>query len=82
VQLLSPADAAYRFLFNVVASMMVNPAVGLFVQHFTAYKLLIFVTLVASVSPLLMMLIDPKWSFWTCAFWAVVVQPVSVDGTF
>jgi hypothetical protein len=82
VQLLSPIDASWRFLFNVLASMLVNPAVGLFVQNFTAYKLLIVVTLLAALSPLLMMIIDPAWSFWACAFWAVVVQPVSVDGKF
>ncbi|EEP77980.1 predicted protein [Uncinocarpus reesii 1704] len=38
--------------------------------------------MVAAVSPLLMALIDPGWNYWACAFWAVLLGPVSVDVVF
>ena len=73
-------EASLRLLPNVVVGFILNPATGLFLQHFTAYKLLAGTSLVAAASPLLMVVIDPGWSWWVCAFWAVALGPVSVDG--
>lgn len=73
-------QTSLRLLPSIIVGFILNPLTGLCVQYFTAYKLLACVSLVAASSPLIMTLIDPEWSWWVAAFWAVALGPVSVDG--
>jgi len=65
---------------NVVLGIFLNITTGLFVQHIRADLLVVMTSILAALSPLLMAIIDPAWSWWSCAFWAVLLVPVSVDG--
>lgn len=80
VQLVPPVEASFQLLPNVITGFIINPATGLFVQHFTCYKLLAWVSIVATISPIVMALIDPGWSFWVASCWAVAIAPTSIDG--
>ncbi|KAK3939386.1 major facilitator superfamily domain, general substrate transporter [Diplogelasinospora grovesii] len=82
VQQVTPLTASLRLLPSIVVGLVMNPLTGLCVQHFTAYKLLMAVSLIAAASPLIFALIDPSWSWWVAAFWAVALGPVSVDVLF
>lgn len=80
VQDLSALQAALRFLPNVVIGVVLNLATGLLVHRLRANWLVLVTTVLSAGSPLLMAIIDPKWSWWYCAFWAVLLGPLSADG--
>jgi hypothetical protein len=82
VQGLPPVQVSLNFLPNIVIGLIINPLTGLFIQRVSAYQLLVISSIIAALSPLAMILIDPSWSFWRCAFWAILLSPVSVDGMF
>lgn len=82
IQHLSALQAALRFLPNVIIGIMLNLATGLLVHRLHANHLVLVTTILSAGSPLLMAVIDPKWSWWYCAFWAVLLAPVSADGNY
>lgn len=80
VQDLSAFQAALRFLPNVVIGILLNLGTGLLVHRLHADHLVLVSTFLSAGSPLLMAIIDPTWSWWYCAFWAVLLGPLSADG--
>ena len=77
---MSGLQTAIRFIPNVV--------IGLFTGVFTGYlvhrlPINIFFTassLISMAGPLIMALINPAWSYWIAAFWALIVAPTAQDG--
>lgn len=57
-----------------------NVSTGLLVHRIRADHLILFTSVLSAGSPVLMAIIDPNWNWWYCAFWAVLLGPVSVDG--
>ncbi|KAJ6121051.1 hypothetical protein N7523_005331 [Penicillium sp. IBT 18751x] len=82
VQDLPPIQAALRFLPNVIIGIILNVATGLLVHRLHANHLVLVTTLLSAGSPLLLAIIDPQWSWWYCAFWAVLLGPLSADVIF
>ncbi|KAJ5179266.1 major facilitator superfamily domain-containing protein [Penicillium capsulatum] len=82
VQNLSALQAAIRFLPNVIIGVVLNIATGLLVHRLHANHLVLVTTVLSAGSPLLMAIIDPTWSWWYCAFWAVLLGPLSADVIF
>ncbi|CAG8397601.1 unnamed protein product [Penicillium salamii] len=82
VQDLSAFQAALRFLPNVVIGILLNVGTGLLVHRLHADHLVLVTTFLSAGSPLLMAIIDPTWSWWYCAFWAVLLSPLSADVIF
>ncbi|KAM5453441.1 hypothetical protein MaudCBS49596_002643 [Microsporum audouinii] len=82
VQLLSPFDTSARLLPNVVIGIILNLSTGLFVHLVRVNYLVIAVSIIASIAPLLMAIIDPSWNYWVCAFWGVLLGPVAIDVVF
>lgn len=80
VQKLSPIQAAIRFIPNVVAGSVLNLGTGLMVHRLKANHLVLVTTILSAGSPLLMAIIGPRWSWWYCAFWAMLLSPLSADG--
>jgi hypothetical protein len=80
VQDLPPIQAAIRFLPNVIIGIILNVATGLLVHRLHANHLVLVTTVLSAGSPLLLAIIDPQWSWWHCAFWAVLLGPLSADG--
>ena len=80
VQDLSAFQAALRFLPNVIIGILLNVGTGLLVHRLHADHLVLVSTFLSAGSPLLMAIIDPSWSWWYCAFWAVLLGPLSADG--
>lgn len=75
-------QAAIRFLPNVFIGILLNLGTGLLVHRLHADRLVLVTSLLSAGSPLLMAIIDPEWSWWYCAFWAVLLGPLSADGEF
>ncbi len=81
VQRLSAFDSALRFLPSIVIGIILNFGTGLLVHRISANYLILISTFLSAIAPLLMALIRPEWSFWICAFWAMLAVPLSADGT-
>ncbi|BDD58358.1 hypothetical protein MAP00_003641 [Monascus purpureus] len=82
VQELSGFQSALRFLPNVIIGVLLNLGTGLLVHRVHANHLVLVSSLLSAGSPLLMAIIDPQWSWWYCAFWAVLLSPLSADVIF
>lgn len=80
VQLISPLEASVKLLPNVLTGFIVNLFTGLTVQYFSSCKLMAVASIIATVSPVIMAVINPAWSYWVAACWAVALAPVSIDG--
>lgn len=65
---------------NVIIGVLLNLGTGLLVHRLRANWLVIITTALSAGSPLLMAIINPNWSWWYCAFWAVLLGPLSADG--
>ncbi|KAJ5728191.1 hypothetical protein N7493_004521 [Penicillium malachiteum] len=79
VQGLSALQAALRFLPNVIIGMIINLGTGLLIHRVRANYLVLVTSVLSAGSPLLMALIDPKWSWWYDIFWVMLLGPVSAD---
>lgn len=62
--------------------MILNLSTGLLVHRIRADFLVLFTSFLCAGSPLLMAIIHPDWSWWYCAFWAVLLIPLSADVIF
>ena len=80
VQHLSAIEASLRFLPNVILGVIINVITGLAVHRFPVNLSVVSTTAISAISPLLMAIVNPAWSFWWCVFWAVLVSCVSADG--
>jgi len=81
VQHTSPSQASLRFLPGIAIGVALNVFTGLLVHRIRIDILVALVSILATTSPLLLALTDPKWSYWYTLFWSVLLSPVSVDGT-
>jgi MFS family permease len=79
---LSALNAAIRILPSVIVGVALNFTTGLVVHKIPAIWLIVITSVLTSVSPLLMALTDPTWTYWTTAFLAQVLMPVSIDVLF
>ncbi|KAM0080875.1 hypothetical protein ACKRZS_006967 [Fusarium odoratissimum] len=79
---LSALNAAIRILPSVVVGVTLNFTTGLVVHRIPAIWLVVITSVLTAISPLLMALIDPAWTYWTAAFFAQVLMPFSADVLF
>ncbi|KAJ5625124.1 major facilitator superfamily domain-containing protein [Penicillium lagena] len=82
VQDLPAIQAALRFFPNIIIGIILNLGTGLLVHRLHANYLVVVSSVLSAGSPLLMAIIDPEWSWWYCAFWAVLLGPLSADVIF
>jgi MFS family permease len=82
VQGLWALDTSIRFLPVAVTGLLTNFLTGWLVKRTRADVLILCSTALASLAPLLMAIVKPEWSYWTCAFIAVASTPACVDVLF
>ncbi|GKU22839.1 unnamed protein product [Fusarium langsethiae] len=82
IQHLSALNAAIRILPSVIVGVALNFTTGLVVHKIPAIWLIVITSALTAISPLLMALTDPTWTYWTTAFLAQVLMPVSIDVLF
>lgn len=80
VQQLSALEAAVLLLPNVIAGISLNLITGFIACRISSYYLVLIANAAGIISPLLMCIINPSWNYWACAFWAVLLSPVSAGG--
>ena len=82
VQTLSAIQTSIRFLPMVVTSIVANVLTGWLVKHVRADALVLSSAIITAISPLLMAIINPGWSYWVCALVATACAPICADVLF
>ncbi|PVH87813.1 MFS general substrate transporter [Cadophora sp. DSE1049] len=82
VQSLSPIQTSLRFLPMVVTGAGANLLTGWLVKRVRGDILVLVSAFLTALAPLLMAVVKPEWSYWTCSFFAVACTPVCADVLF
>jgi MFS family permease len=82
VQSLSGIQTSIRFLPMVVTGTATNFITGWLVKRVRADVLVLGSAVITAISPLLMAIANPEWSYWTCAFMATACAPICADVLF
>ncbi|KAI4713887.1 hypothetical protein J4E89_001336 [Alternaria sp. Ai002NY15] len=82
VQHASMLATSLYLLPNLLAGVLIQISVGLFVHRIPARWLVAGSALICAISPLLMAVVPPTWSYWKLAFWAQIFAPFSADVLF
>lgn len=82
IQELSAIQTSIRFLPMVVTGAATNFLTGWLVKRVRADVLIFGSACVTTLSPLLMAIIKPEWSYWACAFIGVACTPICADVLF
>lgn len=77
VQDLSALETSLRFLPNVVIGVIISAVIELITHRFSVFYIFMTTPLTSAISPILLALIDPGWSYWDALFWAVLLSPFS-----
>ena len=79
VQGLDALETAIHFLPQPLSGLLANLAVGLVVHRVRGDWIILATTVVSCVSPALMGIVDPSWSYWVAAFPAVFLNTTGAD---
>ncbi|KAI4705608.1 hypothetical protein J4E81_000492 [Alternaria sp. BMP 2799] len=82
VQHASMLATSLYLLPNLLAGVLIQISVGLFVHRIPARWLVAGSAFICAISPLLMAVVPPAWSYWKLAFWAQMFAPFSADVLF
>lgn len=66
----------------VIVGALTNFITGFCVNKVSARILVAGSAAVSALSPLLMAIIDPNWTYWRAAFAAMLLSPINPDGAF
>jgi MFS family permease len=67
---------------NLTTGVLLQIFVGLFIHRVPARWLVAGSAFICALSPLLMAVVPPAWSYWKLAFWAQIFAPFSADVLF
>ena len=79
VQMLTPIDASIRFLPDLIFGTILEIFTGLLMNRLPLVPLLTIGAAISAISPFIMALADPVWSFWWAEFWAMLLLPAGMD---
>lgn len=82
VQKHTALEAALRLGPAPIAGILTSIVVGLIVHRVRADWIVIITTVCSCLSPLLMAIVNPRWSYWACAFPAISLIPIGMDALF
>ncbi|KAF2730080.1 MFS general substrate transporter [Polyplosphaeria fusca] len=82
VQQITALQTSVRFLPAPIAGALGNLVMGLIAHKVRADYCVIIGTIFTALGALLMSIIQPQWSYWSCAFLAVFFNPIGADALF
>ena len=82
VQNISGLQTSLRFLPGVFSATVTAVVVGLLAHRVHIGWAVSCGMLFTAVGILLMAIVQPQWSYWTCAFLAIILTPIGADGLF
>lgn len=80
VQNISALQASIRFLPMAVVGVITNIIAAHLVSKVNVNMLLGITAVITAVSPILMAVVSPEWTYWTAAFIAMTLSPINGDG--
>lgn len=80
VQGISALQASIRFLPMAVVGMLTNFLTAFLVTKIDVNILLGLSAVLTALSPILMAVTSPQWTYWTSTFFAMCLSPVNGDG--
>ncbi|GME35261.1 uncharacterized protein K452DRAFT_272011 [Neofusicoccum parvum] len=82
IQDLSALQTSIRFLPNVVAGIILTIIIGMVLHKYSAYWIVVSVSLFSAISPMLLAITKPEWSYWYTLFWAMLLSALAADVLF
>lgn len=82
VQELSVIQTAIRFIPTPVTGLLSALLTGMVLHRVRADGIINITTVISTVSPLIMALVHPSWSYWRCAFIAICLNSIAADSLF
>ncbi|KAL4918961.1 major facilitator superfamily domain-containing protein [Aspergillus aurantiobrunneus] len=82
VQELPVLQTAIRFIPTPVTGLLSALATGLILHRIRADAIMNITTLISCISPLIMALVNPSWTYWRCAFIAINLNSIAADSLF
>lgn len=82
VQELSVIQTAIRFIPTPVTGLLSALVTGLILHRVRADGIMNITTIISCISPLIMALVDPNWTYWRCAFVAISLNSIAADSLF
>lgn len=82
VQRISALESSLRFLPSPIAGTLFNMLIGLVVHRIRADSVVAVGLVLAAVSPVLIAVASPGWSYWAAAFPALTISPAAIDALF
>ncbi|XRM44149.1 hypothetical protein ABZX51_007294 [Aspergillus tubingensis] len=82
VQQLSVFSTSVRFIPVTVMGVLTSLVTGMILHRVRADSLINWATILSSLSPLLIALINPAWTYWRSAFFAMCLNPIAADVLF
>lgn len=82
VQKLSVIETSLRFIPTPVTGLLSALVTGMVLHHFRADAIMNITTVISALSPLLMALVNPSWTYWRCAFIAICLNSIAADSLF
>lgn len=81
-QRLSALQTALRFLPAPISGVLANLIMALIVYRVRADWIVITATIISCIAPLLMAVVNLRWSYWACAFPAIFLNPIAEGALF
>ncbi|KAL7905465.1 major facilitator superfamily domain-containing protein [Trichoderma velutinum] len=82
VQRQSALHASLQILPSLISGALTNISTGIFVNRMPVMWSVLISSMISTVAPLLMALINPAWPYWYDAFFAQILTPLSCDILF
>lgn len=82
VQLLSASETGWRFLPTPISGTLSSIATGLVLHRMRADSIVNVTTILSCLSPLLMALVNPVWTYWACPFTSIFLNSIGADSLF
>lgn len=82
VQRLTVLETSLRFIPASVVGFAVSVVTGMMLHRVRANVLISIATVMSGLSPLLLALVNPAWTYWRCVFFAMCMNPVAADVLF
>lgn len=80
IQKISALQASIRFLPMAVVGVLTNSVAAYLVVKVNVNILLGISAVITAVSPILMVVASPEWTYWAAAFVAMTLSPINGDG--
>ncbi|CAG8300304.1 unnamed protein product [Penicillium salamii] len=82
VQEISVLETALRFIPTPITGLLSALVTGMVLHRIRADAIINITIVISAISPLIMALVNPSWSYWRCAFIAICLNSIAADSLF